>query len=133
MMIRSHQALLEVVPVFTVALERVDRDDGSVVVVERVVVGRNLAPDALDACGVEPRERDGETIPEFLLELTASLLLVVTTRMRRAFTTAHQLGREDCLPPASCPDPTVSAIEQAAAEAVSAPDAPARAGTEARP
>jgi hypothetical protein len=34
------------------------------------VVGGNLAPDALDASRVEPRQRDRETVPELLLELT---------------------------------------------------------------
>ena len=33
------------------------------------MVGRDAAPHALDADGVEPREGDGEAVPEFLLEL----------------------------------------------------------------
>ena len=61
--------LLQVGPVLGVLLERVDGDDRLVVVVERVVVGGNPPPDALDADRVQPRERDREAVPELLLEL----------------------------------------------------------------
>ena len=52
-----------------VLLEGVDRDDGLVVVVERVVVGRNVLADALEAGRVETHQRNGETAPHLLLEL----------------------------------------------------------------
>ena len=59
----------EVGPVLGVPLQGVDRDDGLVVVVEGVVVRGDAAADALDADGVEARERDREAVPELLLEL----------------------------------------------------------------
>lgn len=59
----------QVVAVFAVALERIDRDDGAVVLAERVVVGRYLAADALDASRIQARQGDGEAVPELLLEL----------------------------------------------------------------
>ena len=61
--------LFQVVPVLAVAFEGIDRDDGAVEIVEWVVVGRDLAPDALDAGGVQPGQCDGETAPKLLLEL----------------------------------------------------------------
>ncbi|MCY1307308.1 hypothetical protein D9M70_572200 [compost metagenome] len=56
--------------VLAVTLEGIDRDDGAVVVVERVVVGRNITTDALDAGRVQAGERDGKAVPELLLKLT---------------------------------------------------------------
>ena len=61
--------LFQIMAVFAVALERIDRDDGAVEVVEGIVVGRNVAANALDAGRVQPGERDGEAVPELLLEL----------------------------------------------------------------
>ena len=61
--------VFEVGAVFAVLLQGVDRDDGPVVVVERIVVRRDVAADALEAGGVKPGERDGEAGPDFLLEL----------------------------------------------------------------
>ena len=61
--------LLQIRAVLGVLLQGVDGDDGLVVVVERVVAGRYAAAHALDADRVEPRERDGEAVPELLLEL----------------------------------------------------------------
>ena len=61
--------LLQVGAVLGILIQRVDGDDRLVVVVERIVVGRDAAPHPLDADGVEPRERDGEAVPELLLEL----------------------------------------------------------------
>ena len=61
--------LLEVVAVFDVLLERVDGNDRSVEVVERVVVGRNSGTDTLQAGGIQPDEWDREPIPHLLLEL----------------------------------------------------------------
>ena len=61
--------LLQVGAVLRILLQRVDGDDRLVVVVERIVVGRDAAPHPLDADGVEPRERDREPVPELLLEL----------------------------------------------------------------
>ena len=61
--------ILQVGAVFGVLLQGVDGDDGFVVVVERIVVAGNVAPHPLDARRIEPRERNGEAIPELLLEL----------------------------------------------------------------
>ena len=61
--------LFQVRAVLGVLLQGVDRDDRLVVVVEGVVAGRDPAPHALDADGVEPGQRDGEAVPELLLEL----------------------------------------------------------------
>ena len=61
--------LLQIGAVLRVLLEGVDGDDGLVVVVERVVVGRDAAAHALYADGIEPHQRDGEAVPELLLEL----------------------------------------------------------------
>ncbi|MOA35510.1 hypothetical protein D3C78_1569650 [compost metagenome] len=47
--------LFQVVAVFAVTLERIDRDDGAVVVVERVMVYRDIAANALDSGGVQAR------------------------------------------------------------------------------
>ena len=61
--------LLQVGAVLGVLLQGVDRDDRLVVVVERVVAGRDAAAHPLDADRVEPGERDREPVPELLLEL----------------------------------------------------------------
>ena len=61
--------LLQVGAVLGVLLQGVDRDDRLVVVVERVVAGRDAAAHPLDADRVEPGERDREPLPELLLEL----------------------------------------------------------------
>ena len=61
--------LLQVGAVLRVLLQRVDRDDRLVVVVERVVTGRDAAAHPLDADRVEPGEGNGEAVPELLLEL----------------------------------------------------------------
>ena len=61
--------LLQVRAVLGVLLEGVDRDDRLVVVVEGIVAGRDTAAHPLDADRVEPRQRDGEAVPELLLEL----------------------------------------------------------------
>ena len=50
--------LLQVGAVLGILLEGVDGDDRLVVVVEGIVVGRDATPHALDADGVEPRERE---------------------------------------------------------------------------
>jgi hypothetical protein len=54
---------------FGILLEGIDRDDGLVVVVERVGVGRDAATDALISHRVETDERNREARPELLLEL----------------------------------------------------------------
>src|SRR6266702_2279517 len=61
--------VFEVMAVFGVALQRVDGDEGLVVVVKGIVVCRYLAPDPLKAGGVEQRQRNRKTGPELLLEL----------------------------------------------------------------
>ena len=61
--------LLQVGAVLGVLLQGVDRDDRLVVVVERVVAGRDAAAHPLDADRVELGERDREPVPELLLEL----------------------------------------------------------------
>jgi hypothetical protein len=60
---------LQIVAVFEVALQGVDRDDGLVVVVERVMVGGNAAAHACKPHGIEPHQRNGKTVPQLLLEL----------------------------------------------------------------
>ena len=61
--------LLQVRAVLGVLLQGVDGDDRLVVVVERVVAGRDATPHPLDADRVEPHEGDREAVPELLLEL----------------------------------------------------------------
>jgi hypothetical protein len=73
--------VLEVVAVLEVALERVDRDDAAVEVVERVVVGRDAVAHPGQAHRVQPHQRDGKAAPPFLLELGEHAFWV-TTRMR---------------------------------------------------
>ena len=50
-------------------VEGVDGDDRLVVVVEGVVVARNIVANPLQAGGIQPGERDGKAVPHFLLEL----------------------------------------------------------------
>ena len=61
--------LLQVRAIFGVLLQCVDRDDGFVVVIERVVIGGDAAAYPLNADGVQPCQGDGEAVPELLLEL----------------------------------------------------------------
>jgi hypothetical protein len=60
---------LDVRAELVVLLERVDRDDRLVVVVEGVVVGGDLLADAREAHRVEADEGDREARPQLLLEL----------------------------------------------------------------
>ena len=55
--------------VFTVLLDGIDRDDGFVEIVERVMVGRHARANPLEAFGVEADKGDREAGPEFFLEL----------------------------------------------------------------
>lgn len=55
--------------VFAVLLEGIDGNDRLVEVVERVVVGGDLASHPLEAEAIEAGEREGEAGPKFLLEL----------------------------------------------------------------
>lgn len=50
-------------------LQRIDRDDRAVDVEERVVPARNARHEALQAVAVKARQRNRETVPEFLLKL----------------------------------------------------------------
>ncbi|MCY1294429.1 hypothetical protein D9M70_437220 [compost metagenome] len=86
--------LFQVVAVLAVTLEGIDRDDGPVVVVERVVIGWNVAADALNASRVQPGERDGKAVPELLLEL-AHHALGGDHQNAPSLAAAHQLGSED--------------------------------------
>ena len=61
--------LFQIRTVFRVLFEGVDGDDRLVVVVERVVVGRNAAPHPLNADRIQAGEGNREAVPEFLLEL----------------------------------------------------------------
>ena len=61
--------LFEVGAVLRSLLQRVDGDDRLVVVVERVVVGRDAPPHPLDSDRVEPGQGNREPVPELFLEL----------------------------------------------------------------
>ena len=56
--------------VFAVLLQRVDGNDRFVVVVKRIVIGRDVSANALEAGTVEPGQRKGKSRPEFLLKLS---------------------------------------------------------------
>ena len=105
--------LLQVVAVLGVLLQRVDRDDRLVVVVERVVAGRDAATHPLDADRVEPREGDGEAVPELLLELREHALdgqhqdapapaagdqLADEDARLQGLAESHRVGDQDALP-----------------------------------
>jgi hypothetical protein len=86
--------VFQIVTILAVALEGIDRDDGPVVIVEGVVVGRDLATDALDAGGVQAREVDGEAVPQLLLEL-AHHALGRHHQDAPGLAATHQLGGQD--------------------------------------
>jgi hypothetical protein len=86
--------VFQIVTVLAVALEGIDRDDGAVVVVEWVVVGRDLATDALDAGRVQSGEGDGEAVPKLLLELTHHAL-GGDHQDAPGLAATHQLGGQD--------------------------------------
>ena len=84
-----------------------------VVVVERVVAGRDAAAHPLDADRVEPRERDGEAVPELLLELrehaldgqhqdapppAAGAQLADEDARLQGLAQPHRVGDQDALP-----------------------------------
>ena len=55
--------------ILNVALQRIDGDDYLVVVRERIGVRRNFGTNLLDAGGIQADQRNGESLPHFLLEL----------------------------------------------------------------
>ena len=61
--------VLQIVAVLEVALERIDRDDAAVEVVERVVVAGMLLRTRCKTHRIQPHQRDGEAAPPLLLEL----------------------------------------------------------------
>ena len=61
--------LFQVGAVLRVLLQCIDGDDRLVVVVERIVVGRDTAAHPLDADGVQAGQGNGKAVPELLLEL----------------------------------------------------------------
>jgi hypothetical protein len=61
--------VFQIIPVLKIVLERIDRDDGAVVVVERVVIAGDAVAHPLQADRIQPHQRDRKTAPEFLLEL----------------------------------------------------------------
>ena len=105
--------LLQVGAVLGILLQRVDRDDRLVVVMERVVAGGDAAAHALDADRVEPGQRDGEAAPELLLELREHALdgqhedapapaagdeLADEDARLQGLAEPHRVGDEDALP-----------------------------------
>ena len=61
--------LFEVGAVLRILLQGVDGDDRLVVVVERVVIGRDSAAHPLNADGIRAGQGNDEPVPEFLLKL----------------------------------------------------------------
>ena len=61
--------LFEVGAVLRILLQGVDGDDRLVVVVERVVIGRDSAAHPLNADGIQAGQGNDEPVPEFLLKL----------------------------------------------------------------
>ena len=55
--------------VFNVSFQRVDRNNGLVIVKERVVIGRQTGSDFLDATRIKTHQGDSKTVPHFLLKL----------------------------------------------------------------
>jgi len=86
--------VFEVVAVLQVALEGVHGDDRAVVVVERIVGGGDPASDAPDAGRVQTHQRDGEAVPELLLELRQHAL-ERDHQDAPATTAADQFGHQD--------------------------------------
>ena len=91
-----------------ILLQRVDRDDRLVVVVERVGVGRDVAADAVQSNRVEPNKRDREPRPQLLWNWVI-MPFVVTTKMRlplpRLINSLRRMPTSIVLP-----KPTASAI-----------------------
>ena len=61
--------LLDIVTELGVVLEGVYRNDGLVVVVERVLVSRNLRTDLVHAIAVQTDKGNREAVPHLFLEL----------------------------------------------------------------
>ena len=62
-------AVFEMDAVVGAGLQRVDGDDGAIVVMERIGIGGNAGADAVDAEGIKAHQRNSEPRPHFLLEL----------------------------------------------------------------
>jgi hypothetical protein len=67
--------VFQIIAVLEIVLERIDRDDRAVVVVERVVIAGDAVAHSLQPDRIQPHQRDGKTAPEFLLELGQHALL----------------------------------------------------------
>ena len=78
----------------TVILQRIDRDNGLVVVVERILVHRNVHADMIHAGTVETHQWDGEAIPQFFLELGKNTFQS-TYKDTAASSSAYHFAEED--------------------------------------
>lgn len=61
--------VLQIGAVLRVLFEGINRDDGFIVLIKRVVGGWNARAQPLDTDRIQPCERNGETTPQFLLKL----------------------------------------------------------------
>ena len=80
--------------VLHVSLDGVYGNDRLVVIMERVMVGRHIAPDALYLSGIQAYERYRKTLPHFLLKLVHHAL-DRDDQYALSFPTGYELAHQD--------------------------------------
>ena len=78
----------------TIILQRINRDDGLVVVVERILIKRNLVLNLCHTKTVQTNQGNGKAIPNFLLELS-QYAFQRTHQYAFATATANHFSQED--------------------------------------
>ena len=86
--------ILQMDTVFTVPLDRVDGNDGFVIVMERIMVAGQIPTDTLNLGGIQADQRNGKTLPHFLLEL-GHHALDGHNENTTAFSTSDQLTNQN--------------------------------------